>query len=58
MLDKILTWLETKLYEENYYEADEERMRLRAKVLTLEEEICFLRGLLERRVIRYHSRRG
>lgn len=41
--DRLLTWLETRLYHDNYYEADAERTRLKSQVERLQEEIEYLR---------------
>lgn len=43
LLDKLITWLESKLYDENYYEADSERTALKIKVEELEREIEYLK---------------
>ena len=43
LLDHLLTRLETKLYRENYYEADNERMELKLKVAELQNEINYLK---------------
>lgn len=43
LLDIFLTFIEGKLYDENYYEADSERTGLRLRVRELEDEIEFLK---------------
>lgn len=43
ILDLFITFIEGKLYEENYYEADSERTALRIKVADLEDEVEYLK---------------